>query len=587
MFETRAASPSDESPASAFAAALVNELATHGVREACIAPGSRSTPLALACFRHPSVRVHVHLDERSAGFFALGLAKASREPVAVVCTSGTAAANLLPAVVEADLGRVPLVVLTADRPPELQDWGAAQTIDQKHLFGRHARWFADAPVPDGTPGVFRTAAALGARAAVVAAGSPAGAVHLNLPFREPLASPPPPEDARRSGLEEPSAREWSAGPGVDPEAIALLHELSREHEHGLILCGPLDEPDAADAIADLAARIGWPVLADPASQLRCGPHAGADVLGHADLLLGTDAFSNLRPSVVLRFGAPMTSKAITRWLVAHPPEHDVRVDLPGAFRDPDHTATDYVRGSAAEVAGSLARRWFEPRKPSAFAAAFARADRIVEKTLEEALEDGAAFLAAGVARALGAALPPGEQLYAASSMAIRDLDAFLPKRVQPLRVLANRGANGIDGLVSSALGAAHAGPTTLLTGDLGFLHDASGLLRAGASQAPLVIVVLNDDGGGIFSYLPAAGIVEPEAFETLFRTPHGRDLGALCRGFGLPHARADSRGGFLEAFEAARGAGGPAVVEVSIDAEANVAEHRTLRARVARALASG
>lgn len=565
-----------------FAARLIDALAQGGVVEACVSPGSRSTPLVIALHRDPRVRVHVHLDERSSAFFALGLARASRRPVVVVCTSGTAAANFLPAVVEAERGRVPLVVLTADRPPELRDWGAPQTIDQPRLYGGHVRWFAEAPVPDGSPGLDRTAAALGARAAAVASGSPPGPVHVNLPFREPLApdrlavDPPP---------TRPALREWRRSSGVAPEAIALLHELTERHDRGLLVCGPLDDPDAADAVAQLARRIGWPVFAEPTSQLRRGPHVCEEILIHGDALLAVDPFAGDHPAeVVVRLGAPPTSKAFSLWLDRHPPARLVVIDADDAFEDPQQRATDFVRGAPTTVCDALARRWPVPRKRSAWCDAFLRADAVAAKAIARCIDADDRLLPAASVSVLGETLPADHQLYVANSMAIRDLDAFLPASSRPLRVLANRGANGIDGLVSSALGAAHVAPTVLLTGDLAFLHDASGLLRAGRSEVPLVAVVHDDDGGGIFSHLPVARLGEAAGFETLFRTPHGLDLGQVCRGAGLPHVRVGTRAELANALGSELARGLPSVIEVPIDPIANLEQHRAVRAAVASAL---
>jgi len=575
-----------QAPAPAFAAALVGALGRAGVREACVSPGSRSTPLVLALEAEPRMAIRVHLDERSAGFFALGLARASRRPVALVCTSGTAAANYLPAVVEASLTRIPLVVLTADRPPEARDWGAPQTIDQLHLFGRHVRWFAEAPVPGGRPDLERLARALGARAAAVAAGSPPGPVHLNLPMREPLVPSgrlsPEPEALR------PVMREWRGTLRPAPEAVAWLAERVARHPRGLIACGPMDEPDAAGPIAALARAAGWPILADPASQLRCGPHVDHHTLGHGDLLLGDAGFAERHPpDLILRLGAPPTSKAFHGWLERAEPSHVVHVDPHGGFRDPAHGASDLVRSDIVSLCDAVRRRLGPPRTPSAWLDAFVAGERAVAETVADVVDADPSLLAPAAVRTLGDALPEARILYVSNSMAIRDVDAFLPATRSRCRILANRGANGIDGMVSSALGASASGtPTVLLTGDLALLHDSSGLLAASIERLPLTIVVLNDDGGGIFSHLPVARLGDPAGFTRLFRTPHGRDLGRLCQGVGLAHVRAESREHLAAALKDSFSRSTPSLVEVVVEAEHNLEQHRRVRRAVTRALSS-
>lgn len=583
------ANPPQPAPAPAFAATLVAALADAGVRDACVSPGSRSTPLVLALHRHPGIRIHLHLDERSSGFFALGLARASRLPVAVVCTSGTAAANLLPAAVEANLSRVPLLLLTADRPPELRDLGAPQTIDQTALFGSHTRWYAEAPVPDGTD-LAPYARTLGARAVALATGAPAGPVHLNLPFREPLApdrpAELPPVEARAAGRRP---RVWPAPVAPSAEAVAHLCALVERHPRGVIACGPIDDPTIAASVARLARAAKWPVLAEPTSQTRRGGHVAPGFLSHGDLLLGCDEFAAAHaPEVVVRIGALPTSKAFGRWLARHAPEQCVVIDDAAAFRDPAHAAADFVRGAPGATCDAVAAALRTPeRGASAWLDAFVAADARAADAVTKTLAQSPALLAAETVRCLGERLPADALLYVANSMAVRDLDAYLPADPGPVRVLANRGANGIDGLVSSALGAAHAGqPTVLLTGDLAFLHDASGILSAGGERVPLTIVILNDDGGGIFSHLPVAALGEAAGFDRLFRTPHGRDLARVCAGAGLPHTRAESRGELEAALADALAAAAPRVIEVAVDAAANLAQHRAVRAAVARALSA-
>jgi 2-succinyl-5-enolpyruvyl-6-hydroxy-3-cyclohexene-1-carboxylate synthase len=591
--------PAGSNPAQAFASALFDELARCGVTDACICPGSRSTPLAVAAERTRGLRARVHLDERSAGFFALGLARASRRPVALVCTSGTAAANFLPAVVEAQLAGVPLLVLTADRPPDLRECGAAQTIDQLRLYGVHVRWFAEAPVPEAGPAALRLARSLACRAVAESRGARPGPVHLDLPFREPLEPgeadlAPGAEAALAHGRADAAPYTISCLEDAGPSEAQIdsLVSLALAHERGAIAAGPLDAtPAEAAAIAAFARAAGWPVLADPLSQLRCGPHAQrAPVLATADLLLRHAPFAErAAPDVALRVGALPTSKAQRLWLERAAPEHLVLVDPHAGWSDPSRLASRVVRAHAAALLGAAAER-LRARQPapreSGWLAGWQRAEARAARALAEAIAAEPALLEPQATRALAEALPEGALLFAASSMPVRDLDAFLPAGPRALRILANRGANGIDGTVSSALGAAAAGdaPAALLAGDLAFLHDAGGLLAARAQGIGLLAVVLDNDGGGIFSFLPIAEQRERVAFEKLFRTPHGLDLRRVAEAYGARSERVDSALHLRAAAKDALARGGAHVLVVPVDRDRNVAHFRALAGAVARAI---
>lgn len=617
----------------AQAQALLEALAAAGVRELCLSPGSRSAPLAAAAAQVPGLRVRVHLDERAAAFFALGLARATRAPVALACTSGTAAANYLPAVVEASLGRVPLLVLTADRPPELRDWGAAQTIDQTRLFGSHVRWFAELPPPEPSAALLRHARAVAARAVAAACADPAGPVHLNLPYREPLEPARVEADVRAlAAIDDPVARGASPGathfrvetPRLAPRE-ALVERLAAElrARRAVLAAGPQDgDPALPAALARLARAARAPLLADGASQLRVGPHvAGAPVLGAYDAFLRHAPFAARHgPEVVLRFGPPLTSRAAERWLERHPGAALRIVDAAGGFRDPAHRAAEILRVDAVALCEALAARletsWAEattspgnararaerlaaprdpaPREappgavPEAWLGGFLRAERLAQRALARAIADEPALFAPRAVRALAAALPEDALLYVSNSMPIRDLDLFLPPGPQRLRVLVNRGANGIDGVSSSALGAAAGSerPVALLTGDLAFLHDVGGLLAAARHELSLLCVVVNDDGGGIFSQLPIAAYGASVHFEERFATPHGVDLAAATALAGGTHARVRSPGELELALKAAACARGLRVVEVAVDRAAQTAHRRALLDAVAAALAA-
>lgn len=567
-----------------FARALVGELHAAGVAMAVVCPGSRSTPLALAIAEQPALASSVHIDERSAAFFALGAAKATGRPVALLCTSGTAGANFLPAVAEAFQARVPLVILTADRPPELRAWGAAQTMEQRGLFAGFTRWFEEAPCPSERESEVAYAMALGRRAVCEATGPAPGPVHLNLPFREPLAP------AAYGTLEAPPV---AAAPVADEFEAALqdggaMGRALRAAPRGVLLFGP-DNCDAAlaAAMARLATALGWPVLADPASGLRAGTALAGAVICGADLLLRDAGVAEaLRPDLIVRFGGQPTSAALVAWMSRHASVPVWLVDPAAAFRDPQHRATRILRVSARSFCELTAMHAGPPDAATRdWLARWQRADEAARGAIDTALVAGEEFLSPHLARSLWSLLPDGAVLYAANSMAIRDIDAFAGPRAAGPRVLANRGVNGIDGQVSAALGAAVATrrPTVLWCGDLAFLHDLSGLLAGRMQHGDLTIVVTNDDGGGIFEYLAVASAAPRATFERFFAVPHGADLCGIARAFDWNAVRATSRDEFATALSRAL-AGGRHVIEVPVDRAANTTLHRSLSDTVRSAL---
>jgi 2-succinyl-5-enolpyruvyl-6-hydroxy-3-cyclohexene-1-carboxylate synthase len=585
----------------AFCRAFFDELSRAGVRDVVVCPGSRSAPLAGVAARHEGLRCWPHIDERSAGFFALGLAKASRTPVALLCTSGTAAVNFHPAVVEAWHAHVPLLVLSADRPAELRGWGAGQTIDQVGLYGSHVRWFAEVPLPEGTGGILRYARALACRAVDSAASSPAGPVHLNFPLREPLDPRAVPGDvaedlaaddplAAAGRTEGPYVRVQRGTAALPAEPAASLARRVATCERGVIACGPLDAPpDLAAKIAALAERLSWPLLAEPTSQLRCGPHVGsAPVVACADLMLRDAAFAARHaPDFVLQLGATPTSKAYRLWLERRPPGAFALVDAHGAWNDPNHLASELLCVDPRALCDALLGQ-LEARPPSAWLNDFLEADRCAARVVERQLLADDDLLEARAVRELAASLPDDALLYVSNSTPVRDLDAFLPASPRRLRVLCNRGASGIDGMLSSALGAAasQGAPVVLLTGDLALLHDCGALLAARRHALPLVIVVLDNDGGGIFSLLPIAGFGDAVGFETHFRTPHGIDLEPLCRGMGVDFTWATSCEHLRSALEDALAAPRVTVVGLHVDRDRNVAQLRALESALGEALAA-
>lgn len=557
----------------AFARALIDELYAAGIVTAVICPGSRSTPLALAVAQHHGLPHSVHVDERNAAFHALGHAKATGRPVAIICTSGTAGANFLPAVAEASHARVPLVVLTADRPPELRAWGAAQTMEQRTLYTGFTRWSEEAPCPSEGVGT-GYARALARRAVSEATGPAPGPVHLNLPFREPLvpATIGEPSTVSRAVTHAPAALVQEAG---DPSG-AIAARL-RGTARGVLVFGPdHPEPSLPESVRRMATALGWPVIADPASGLRAGTALDGVLIHGADLLLrDPETASALCPELVVRFGGLPTSKAVNLWLARHAAAELWLVDPAGGFRDPQHRASCVLRATPRQFCDLAAAGAGEPAAGDGpWLGQWCQADRVARAAVEQVLATDARFLTPHLAQSLWQALPADAVLYAANSMAIREVDAFAWGRAGALQVLANRGVNGIDGQVSAALGAAAGSrrPTVLWCGDLTLLHDVSGLLAGRLHDADLTIVVSNDDGGGIFEYLPVAQSVPRAVFEPVFAVPHGLDLSELARGLGWNAVRATDSSSFSQALGTAL-RGGRHVIEVPVDRGANTAFH--------------
>jgi 2-succinyl-5-enolpyruvyl-6-hydroxy-3-cyclohexene-1-carboxylate synthase len=558
-----------------FCATLVDEWVRGGVRHAVVCPGSRSTPMALALAADGRLRVHVHHDERSGAFLALGLGRATGQPAVVLTTSGTAAVELHPAVVEAHLDRVPLIAVTADRPPELREVGAPQTVDQTHLYGRATRWFADPGPPDLAVG--HTWRSLGARVVAEAVGSPPGPVHLNLPFREPLVG-----TVRELSEGRPGGEPWHRTLGRREAGAADVRttvEFLRGASRGVIVAGAgIVDPGGVHVLAE---ATGWPVLADPRSGCRT---ERPNVVAHADALLRVA--SPLREAeVVVRFGAPPASKVMAQWLdglaVAQ-----VLVDRDGAWLDPGRTAALVVAAEPGTFARQLAPLVAGPTSDPAWAQAWRTADAAVEASFGALLDGPGPVTEPGVARSVAASVPDGGALVVSSSMPVRDVEWFATSR-DGLTVHANRGANGIDGVVSTAVGVAASGtPTALLIGDVAFLHDTNGLLGLGSRDVDLVIVVVDNDGGGIFSFLPQATSLDPARFDQLFGTPHGVDLASLAVAHGLALGTVDDAAAVGPAVASALADGGVHVLRVVTDRTANVEIHDRLNAAAAEAVAA-
>ena len=512
---------------------FVDELARNGLDAVCIAPGSRSTPLTLAFANQPAIRIYRHLDERSAGFFALGMARATGKPVALLCTSGTAAANFHPAVIEAYYSHIPLLVLTADRPAELRGSGANQTIDQIKMYGDHVRWFVEVPTPDaGSPDIpLRHLRTLAARAYATAGGLVNGPVHLNFPFRKPLEpSPPSGESSEQlTNATEISPRAHthiSRGRLIpDEQQVSEISNIIAGHPRGLIICGPeCPDGDFPAAVTALAQRAGYPILADPLSNLRHGPQtSNGFILGGYHLWLPSVTNVMAQPDVVLRFGSVPTSAVLAGYLDRIAPLAHIHVRENGEWADDLHLTSRYIQADPSALC-SLAEdrlRLNNHQADCRWAAEFKNLEARTWKRLATVLDDTPFFDGTAVRQTL-AAVPENSIVFVGNSMPVRHVDTFDQPSTRPITFFGNRGASGIDGNVSTALGiaAATGRPVTAILGDITFYHDMNGLLaiRQHALQN-ITFVVVNNDGGGIFHRLPVAAHEPP--FTDLFLTPHG------------------------------------------------------------------
>ncbi len=570
--------------------AFVDELTRCGMRAACTSPGSRSAPLALSLAHERRLRCYSHVDERCAGFFALGLAKASQLPVAVTCTSGTAVAELLPAVIEANEARVPLLVLSADRPPELRENGAGQAIDQLKIFGGAVKWFFEVGTHEATPARLRWMRTLACRAYWTALEGPPGPVHLNFPLREPLVSDEalPEDDTAR-----PGGRPYVLRPQpATIEGIDELQELVSGARRGVVVAGRHERSTPLGAAASaFAEAVGWPLLADPLS----GARRGAAAVAHYDALLRDQTLAaSLRPDLVVRVGDLPVSKPLRSWLAGLGDIEQIALEAEGAWQDPDSVVSHFFSLDAASALAQLSNS--PAPEGDDWLGSWRSADELAAQAIEGVLAGELSEPA--VAAELGVLLPEQATLFVASSMPVRDIETFWPARAAPPRVLCNRGANGIDGIVSSAYGAAATadGPVVLLIGDLALAYDIGGLLAAQRLDLKLTIVLLNNDGGGIFDFLAVsrAGLArspEPHApsediFTRHVSTPTGLDFAKAADLYGLGHELASDAPGFREALERALAAESSGMVEVRTVRSENVALHRRVWDAVSSALAS-
>ncbi|WP_057915653.1 2-succinyl-5-enolpyruvyl-6-hydroxy-3-cyclohexene-1-carboxylic-acid synthase [Peribacillus muralis] len=564
----------DQDALTAYAASFVDELAENGVKHVVVSPGSRSTPLAILLVEHPDIEIHINVDERSAAFFALGMAKALKEPVGLLCTSGTAAANYYPAIIEAYYSRVPLIVLTADRPHELRDVGAPQAIDQIHLYGRQVKWFIEMALPERTDEMIRYARTVGARAVATAAADPAGPVHLNFPLREPLI--PNLEQAKEcrqkrlapAVLIESGVRTLSAS---QIEAVATTLSQAKQ---GLIVCGELPDPEMKEEIVALAETLAFPLLADPLSQLRSGSHDKGVIIDAYDTFLRDETTkASFSPDVIIRFGAMPVSKPLLLFMKKQKQAITLVVDGGAGWREPAGLATnmiyceerDFCQRVGEKISGAAGDEWLRIWQTINGATKNALASVRDEAELSE----GKLFAL------LADMLPQHSTLFVGNSMPIRDLDTFFMNNEKGIKTLANRGANGIDGVVSTALGVSTVAENTVLAiGDLSFFHDMNGLLAAKLQKQNITILLINNDGGGIFSFLPQAN--EKEHFETLFGTPHGLDFSHTAKLYGGKYNKVQSWDELKRVVTESFQIQGLKIIEVPTERESNLHKHRNL-----------
>ena len=594
-------------PTYAYVCAFVDELQRAGIANVVVCPGSRSTPLALAVASQPGLQTWMHVDERSAAFFALGIAKRLAQPVELVCTSGTAASNFFPAIVEAHLTHVPLLVLTSDRPHELRENGAPQTIDQIHLYGSHVKWSVDVALPEATNSALRYIRTLADRATALTTALPAGPVHLNFPLREPLtpaliANQPLPSIAERdttAWLGRPENAPYITVHNgerhmPDSSIVAHLVELTRKATRGIIIVGPQENAALRGPLVQLAQRLGYPILADPLSQMRdTNTDDQSHVLTSYDAFLRIDSFvEHMEPELVLRFGAMPTAKPVLTYLKRYPSCPVIVIDGDEDWQEPTQLASELIHTSPTALCEALTGTNVSVPKGDmierdvinqTWLATWQQADAYTREALQATIQDFAEPFEGRVFTELAHLLPDGAMLYAGNSMPVRDLDTFF-WRGNNVRIMGNRGANGIDGIVSSALGAGamSSGPNVLVLGDLSLFHDMNGLLAAKLHRLNLTIIVINNDGGGIFSFLPQADY--PEHFEQLFGTPIGIDFSHVAAMYGGNYERVTDWEQFRKATLRGMQQGGLHIVEVTTERESNVHMHRQLWKSVGQAL---
>ena len=554
-----------------YIAAMVDELYQLGVREVVISPGSRSTPLAVLFCEH-EFQVFVSLDERSAGFFALGIAKEKERPVVLVCTSGSAVANYFPAIVEARHSNVPLIVLTADRPHELRQVGAPQTIDQIKFYHGYAKYFEELALPEETGSMYGYVRGVMRKAYLASMTKSYGVAHINIPLREPLSPDLAKLDFTRGRLNHPFT--WQEG-----EKVLAPEDSTFQDKKGIIICGGDAYADYQQEVLQLAEYLKAPLLADPLSNFRNYEHPL--IIDSYDAFLKSNAIrQELKPEFIIHFGQTPVSKRLQQFLAQHQDAVYWQVNETFQYNDPSLSLKRYVLASPKAFAqsknGYLKSRYSNSQNlksqdlKNEYIASWQYYQNCMRRRLNSVLKEERLF-EGKLVQLLQEILPSDSRLFVANSMAIRDVDYFFSSRQQKIKILCNRGANGIDGTISTALGvSAGDHPTVLLTGDLAFIHDLNGLLIGKNHHLDLTIIILNNNGGGIFNYLPQK---DSKYFDFLFLTPHGLDFGGLQTLYGLTYYEPEDYPGFEKALEEALRLKGIKLINVKIDADLSKALH--------------
>ncbi|MFD1173872.1 2-succinyl-5-enolpyruvyl-6-hydroxy-3-cyclohexene-1-carboxylic-acid synthase [Oceanobacillus picturae] len=556
-----------------YTANFVDELSKNGVTDIVISPGSRSTPLAMTIAEHPDIKEWIVIDERSAAFFAMGIAKKTGRAVALVCTSGTAAANYFPAIVEANYSRVPLIVLTADRPHELRDIGAPQAIEQLKLYGDYVKWFQEMALPEASENMLSYVRNKSARAVFMANEGNPGPVQLNFPFRDPLVPDFSIENLWSNQSSDPRNPTVEGKKQLSTNQISSVIEKLKGKGRGLIVCGPQTDQELAQAVTQVAEAWGLPVLADPLSQLRAGEHAKDLIVETYDAIFRDERLRNkLRPDYIIRFGAMPVSKPYLFYVNENKHIPQFVVENYTGFREPTGNNTEFIFSDAVLFCKALLSIEYTPEQDKEWLEDWQSMNRIAKKHL--LAEDSAEITEGEAVRALVDVIPESSSIYVGNSMAVRDLDTFFFTTPKHLSILANRGANGIDGMVSSGLGAAITGaPVTLVVGDLSFYHDLNALLIAKQYKLNITILLINNNGGGIFSFLPQSQ--EKKHFEVLFGTPVDIEFKHAVQMYGGMYASAGTEEELKAVLYDSYQHKGLSVVEVKTDRETNTSWHRS------------
>lgn len=562
---------------------FVDELVKTGLREVVISPGSRSTPLALAFCEHKHVKEWIVIDERSAAFFALGMAKETGRPVALLCTSGTAAANYYPAIIEAHYSRVPLIILTADRPHELRDVGAPQAIEQINMYGNYVKWFHDMALPEATAEMLVYVREKASRAIHVSRSGNAGPVQLNFPFREPLHLDFTLENVWEETDNVNNNPFYSGKVKLASNQIEQVLELISDKPNGLIVCGPQGDQQLAESIVILASQLKIPILADPLSQIRAGHHGKDNIIeGYDALFRSKKVRTTLTPDYIIRFGAMPVSKSYLFYVEDHSNALQFIVEPFEGTRNPTRHKATFIYSDPELFCHDLTSQTNQTPTNEGWVAKWQEMNTIAKRELTIGSED--ALTEGDVVLNLLENVPDKSDLYVANSMAVRDLDSFFMTTTKEIKVLSNRGANGIDGMISSALGAASASRNhlTLLIGDLSFYHDLNALLIAKKYHITLTILLINNNGGGIFSFLPQAN--DEKHFETLFGTPLNIEFEQTINMYGGNYDLVSKQHELNEALIKSYDNKGLSVIEVRTDRTENAAWHRTKWSTITRKL---